>query len=182
MAFRNKNLNNAKILLLILLILIPVNIFLTLLTPNTKIIEKTNSEKEEDQEIIETPKPAAVYDFGYDIKINGSTIYPNGTWYLFREDYLYFEVINRSIFSDVRLICDELIIDQQFDEYTEEWNWTEYFDDSEGSYDAIIRITNNSIEIDFPFTLDITVPGPQIIDVQASDTTFNPTPRSLRSI
>jgi len=169
MISKNKYLKKITPLLLLLLILIPINVLFFGI--NTISTSKTNDFTEDGQNDIikDTPNPSLV-DNKYELKINSSVMYPNGTRYIFHKDYLYFELLNTTLVSNVRLIIPSLTINQAFSQTGNKFDLTHYFSVAAGTYDAYVSFWNATLKtVKIEFNIKVTMPGPQILRVWATD-------------
>ncbi|MHA1249212.1 MAG: hypothetical protein ACTSRP_04390 [Candidatus Helarchaeota archaeon] len=171
MTFGNKSIKKIATIFLMFLILIPFNTFFI-----NKPINTNNSNdliaNEKEEENLKNPSLSAL-DLGYELKINDSKIYPNGTFYLYRGDYLYFELINKSAVSNVRLIIQALSVNQLFTQSGNKFTLTRNFDYAAGIYPSKVSFIKNSKTIEINFYLDIDIFGPQILEARAKDTKYN---------
>ena len=177
MTLNNRFLKRITALLFILLIFLPINAFLLELNNNANSGNLLNERDEDELNDILDPQLSDLYEAGYVLKINNTIIYPNGTFYLFYGDDLYFEVFNNSYFSSVTLDVPDLstpIVDEGFTPHSSKYDLLESFSET-GRFQATVTILNNSNTIEIDFYLDISLLGPRISRVFGSDTTYNPT-------
>ncbi|MHA1283393.1 MAG: hypothetical protein ACTSQP_12870 [Promethearchaeota archaeon] len=171
MTFVNKSIKKIATIFLILLMLIPFNtLFINKQINTNHSNDLTDKEKEEEN--LENPSLSAL-DLGYELKINDSKVYPNRTFYLIRGDYLYFELYNKSVVSNVRLIVQDLSINQLFTQSGNKFSLTQHFDYSKGRYLSKVSFINDSKTVEIIFYLNISILGPQILKAWARDTTYN---------
>ncbi|MGQ4875027.1 MAG: hypothetical protein ACP6IY_13250 [Promethearchaeia archaeon] len=157
---------------LVILIFIPLNSFFI---NEPKITSKNSNimfNEENEKEFMKNPS-LSVINLGYELKINDSEIYPNGTFYLYRSDFLKFELINDSAVSNVYLIVPALTINQAFTQSGNKFILGKSFDYAAGTYASKVSFIRNSKTVEINFYLDIKILGPQITKAWARDTTYN---------
>ena len=175
MTSNNKIVKRVTPLVLLLLILMPINVLFLRINNISNLNNDVIRDEEDDENTPDNPKSSAVNENTF--KINGTVMYPNGTYYIYQQDYLKFYFENSTLYSAVSSVTLTVtgvgITDSAFSQVSSTWTLYEYFNAAFNTYDAVLTFTNNSHEFDINFKIKIMNPAINVIGVWGKDTVYN---------